>query len=357
MVGAGELELVAVQGERLHGLDERSAGQKLRLGPAAARLAVGGSKARGEQAERRGRAERREQIQAAVVHERQDLGGAGGQLPPVGRLDGDAPALLAARAQGVAEGCEGEPELHVVPRHGEVAVQLDALVVADQPGVHGQAAAIAVGDRQLDKARRGAGGPTQDLARKQDAVAVHIEVDGLGREPAVDEEARHPADADRGGRRLEQEGERGRRAGAGRGVGDHELLGGGKGRVELVPGLVAQAVGAGGQRRQGDRRLAARVVGERAAVHQSPEHQGGGVLTPTQRTGGLRERERPAALGERERLALPQRETRGQAAMTSWAAWHEGGVSEVGAVVQGGRFPYSTNARGSLSQEARVVIA
>ena len=200
---------------------------------------------------------RRERVEGAIVHVRQELGRRrlrGLRRTAPGDAHLDRPGLGLSGLQLVPERREADREPLVVPGHEDRLGRGHELVVAQNGELHREPAAVLLGDRNLDEL----GVAPRDEARLPDAapVAVDLEEQRLLREPGRHEEARGLPDRDRVALRQQNRRERQRRPRRG----DEDLARHGQLGAELVGGAVVDSVGAGGEPPQRNRRLALRVV-------------------------------------------------------------------------------------------------
>ncbi len=155
-------------------------------------------------------------------------------------MDRDAEGLGRSRAQSVAEGRELQLEFPVVPRHEDLGVPGDQLVVPEQGQRNPESAPQTLVDGNLQDSRVPAGleHPPFDAA----VLAVDLDDHDLTVKAGVHEEPGRRPDGDRRFLRCE---DRGQRDADVVGVADEEIL---RRRVrcaEGVPRLVNQTVGAG----------------------------------------------------------------------------------------------------------------
>ena len=197
---------------------------------------------------------RREDVEAPVVHVREELGRLRERMLSRRALHGDAPRLGLAGPQAVAERRERDLQLPVVPRHEDGLRLLEELVVAHGRQRDAEAAAVLLRDRPLDQRR--VRSRAQNAALDDLAGAGDVEVQRLAPESRRHVEARDAAHLHGGRLGEEDERQRGGRVRAR----DEEVLRHLVRRPEVVDRRVAQAVGARGQRGQLELRLALRVV-------------------------------------------------------------------------------------------------
>ena len=127
-------------------------------------------------------------------------------------------------------------------------------MVSQSRELHGKAAAVFLRHRDLDQRRRPAGGELAPLDAP--AGAVDVEEERLVRQTRRHEEPRRFSDGNRG----VLDGEHGREGERRLLAADQKLLRHFENRAEVVHRAVVKAVGAGGQARNLERRLALRVV-------------------------------------------------------------------------------------------------
>ena len=152
--------------------------------------------------DRVGRVVRGENVQALVIHVREQLGRASLHVRAGRALDAHAPGLLRSGAQLVAESGKLQFELLVVPRHKNGDVETHQLIVAQYGEPGAEPAAIGFLYRYLDE--RGVPPGDQAPALDEPSVAPQLEEDHLVRESRMGQESRLFADCQRGLFRHEQ---------------------------------------------------------------------------------------------------------------------------------------------------------
>ncbi len=146
---------------------------------------------------------RGEEIEAPVVHIGQELGGALDGGLAIRRPDRDLPRLPAAGNKLVAERRERQRQFLIVPRHENIGVFTDELMVPEQSDARAEPSPQVLGDRDLQQAPVLPGFEPAALPRL--AALERFEEHGLAGEAAVDEQARGPSDGDRGGFREDEQ--------------------------------------------------------------------------------------------------------------------------------------------------------
>ena len=219
-----------------------------------------------------------EEIQAAVVHVGQQLGGAAGQRLLAGAAHRHPPGLAVARAQAVAEGGERDLQPAIVPGHVDRLGEPQQLVVAQRGQPHAETAAVLLGHRDLDDLQ--AGRRAQPPALDALAAAQQLEDHLLPVQPAVHQQPDRLAHRHRSALGDQHRRQRQRRR---LGLGDDQLELRREERAPRIAGLVAHPVGARRQRRQRQLRLPVVAVRELAAQQLAavgPARQHGGRQQP-----------------------------------------------------------------------------